>query len=203
MAKNVKKAITISLVIVIIIIVIISTFFIVKHLKGKSIINNIEEMYANAIIQDTLANETTNEEDSEKTNIFDDLTLEIDGEKVVGVLTIEKINFHDLVYEGTATATLDKGVCHMENSSFLQGNVCLAGHNTNQIFGKLHMLENGDKITYTSFLGTKEYKVISIAEIHESDWSLLQDTEENKLTLITCIKNKPFKRLCIQAIETL
>ena len=38
--------------------------------------------------------------------------------KVVGVLTIEKINFHDLVYEGTATATLDKGVCHMENSSF-------------------------------------------------------------------------------------
>ncbi len=32
-------------------------------------------MYANAIIQDTLANETTNEEDSEKTNIFDDLTF--------------------------------------------------------------------------------------------------------------------------------
>ena len=27
------------------------------------------------------------------------------------------------------------------------------------------------------------------------------DTKENKITLITCIKNQPTKRLCIQATE--
>ena len=65
----------------------------------------------------------------------------------------------------------------------------------------MHELQNGDKIIYTSFLGTKEYEVTNIIEIDETDWSLLQDTEENKITLITCIKNKPFSRLCVQATE--
>ena len=64
-------------------------------------------------------------------------------------------------------------------------------------------MQNGDKIKYVSFLGTKEYIVDNIVEISETDWSLLQDTEDNKLTLITCIKNKPFSRLCVQATEVI
>lgn len=43
--------------------------------------------------------------------------------------------------------------------------------------------------------------VDTIAEIQEDEWSYLEDTKENKITLITCIKNQPTKRLCIQATE--
>lgn len=129
--------------------------------------------------------------------------LEVDGENIAGVLTIEKIGLHDLIYEGTDDITLDKGICHFENSNYLDGNVCLAGHNTNEIFGKLHTLEVGDRINYASFLGTKTYAITDMKEIHETDWSLLQETKENKLTLITCIKNKPFYRFCVQATEIL
>ena len=41
----------------------------------------------------------------------------------------------------------------------------------------------------------------NIQVIFETDWSLLQNTEENKITMITCIKNKRNQRLCVQASE--
>ena len=39
-------------------------------------------------------------------------------------------------------------------------------------------------------------------DILETDWSMLQETKENKLTLITCIKNRVNQRLCVQAVES-
>lgn len=192
MSKSIKKAIVISVIIIITIIAIISTFFIVKNFGKESEIKSVKKNYLYNNIQDiTVAEGTTK----------DDLVLKIDGENIVGTILIEKINFEGLIYEGTADDTLDKGVCHMENSPYLNGNVCLAAHNTKELWGNLHMLQTGDKITYTSFLGTKEYIVNNIVEIDETDWTLLQDTEENKITLITCIKDKPFSRLCVQASE--
>lgn len=199
MSKNIKRAISLSVVIIIIIIAIISTFFIVKHIESKIIIDNVISNYSNNIIQDVIDNETTT--GKKENDIINELTLKIDGENVLGVITIEKINFEGLVYKGTSLETLDKGVGHMDSSPYFSGNVCLAAHNTKELWGNLHELQNGDKIIYTSFLGTKEYEVTNIIEIDETDWSLLQDTEENKLTLITCIKNKPFSRLCVQATE--
>jgi sortase (surface protein transpeptidase) len=37
--------------------------------------------------------------------------------------------------------------------------------------------------------------------IFEDDWNLLENTNENKVTLITCIANKRNQRLCVQASE--
>ena len=190
MSKKLKKAIAISVIIVLIIIVIISTFFIIKYLNNKAKIDNVVEIYSDENIQDRLDNED-----------IDDLLLQIDGESVVGVIKIEQIDFVGLIFEGTSLNTLAKGVGHFENSSYFNGNVCLAAHNTNKFWAKLHTLRTGDKITYISFLGTKEYYVNSVTEIAETDWSNLEDTEENTLTLITCVKGKPSLRLCVQALE--
>ena len=129
------------------------------------------------------------------------MKLQIDGETVIGVIKIDKIGFEGLIYEGTTLTTLDKGVGHFENSSYLNGNVCLAAHNSSKYWAKLYTLENGDKITYTSFLGTKEYKVNSITQISATDWSKLEKSNENILTLITCVRKNPSQRLCVQALE--
>ena len=90
---------------------------------------------------------------------------------------------------------------NFKNSSYYDGNVCLAAHNTNNFWAKLYTLHTGDKISYTSFLGTREYYVNSVTQIDETDWSNLENTEENTLTLITCVKGKPWLRLCVQALE--
>ena len=193
MSKKLKKAVTISVVILVIIVAIISTFFIIKHFKNKEKIDNVMEIYSDENIQDRLDNE-------ELTNT-DELMQQIDGEYVIGVIKIDKIGFSGLVYKGTSLDTLSKGVGHFESSPYLNGNVCLAAHNTSKYWAKLHTLEKGDKITYTSFLGSKEYKVTDMIQISDTDWSKLSNTTENLLTLITCVKGKPSLRLCVQALE--
>ena len=192
MSKNLKKAITISISVVVIIIAIISTFFIVKYFKNKEKIDNIIEEYTDEKVQERIATDFTN---------LDDLMNKVDGEYVIGVIEINKIGFKGLVYKGTSLDTLAKGVGHFESSPYLNGNVCLAAHNTAKYWAKLHTLEIGDKITYTSFLGTKEYKVIEKLEIQETDWSKLSNSTENLITLITCVKGKPDLRLCVQGLE--
>ncbi len=197
MNKSIKKAILISIIVVLIIIAIISTFYIVKYFQNKSKINSVLDIYSNENIQDRIDNESTTNETIET----DNLMLKIDGENVLGVIDIDRIQYKGLVYEGTSLSTLAKGVGHFTNSPYLYGNVCLAAHNTNKFWSKLHTIQNGDKITYTSFLGTKEYAVDKVSTIDETDWSNLSNSSENILTLITCIKGQKNKRLCVQAKE--
>lgn len=193
MSKNIKKAIVALAIIVVVIIVTISTFFIVRNIKEKKQIDNVCETYTDNNIQDNLQ-----KNDNVK---IDDLMVELNGEDVIGVIKIEKIGFEGLVYEGTTMKTLDKGVGHFENSSYLEGNVCLAAHNSNKFWAKLHTLQKGDIISYTSFLGAKQYKVSNIGQISATDWSSLENTDDNIITLITCVKGKPDLRLCVQASE--
>lgn len=194
MSKKLKIAITVATSVLIIVIVIISTFFIVKHFKYKEKIDNIIEDYSDENIQDRL--------DNEAIKSTDDLMQQIDGEYVIGVIKIDKIVFSGLVYKGTSLDTLSKGVGHFDSSPYLNGNVCLAAHNTSKYWAKLHTLKKGDKIIYTSFLGTKEYSVTDMLQISETDWTKLSNTTENMLTLLTCVKGKPTQRLCVQALET-
>ena len=39
--------------------------------------------------------------------------------------------------------------------------------------------------------------------INEEDWSYLGATEDNRITLITCVTGQKDKRLCVQAIESM
>ena len=62
-------------------------------------------------------------------------------------------------------------------------------------------MQFGDIITYKTNFFTRNYKVDNIQTVLETDWSLLQETEQNKLTLVTCVANKKLQRLCVQATE--
>ena len=192
-----KKVIIISITVVLIIIATISTFFIFKYFMYKTKINYVYEEYSSNNTQNRLDTENTNT----KTDSTDNLMLHIDGKNVLGVIKIDKINFEGLIYEGTSMQTLAKGVGHFENTPYLEGNVCLAAHNSNSYWANLHTLSTGDKIHYTCFLGTKEYEVSNISKISETDWSSLGNTDTNTLTLITCVKGQKNLRLCVQAKE--
>ena len=37
--------------------------------------------------------------------------------------------------------------------------------------------------------------------IKDTEWEYLDNTEENMLTLITCVENEPEYRRCVQAVE--
>ena len=68
-------------------------------------------------------------------------------------------------------------------------------------FGKIHTLEDGDKITYTTKLGTRTYEVFYVGRLKKRISARLGRSSENMITLITCVRNVPEMRWCVQARE--
>ena len=93
---------------------------------------------------------------------------------------------------------------HFEESKKWAGNVCLAAHNRgyeNNYFAEVKTLKEGDKIIYYYDNLKREYIVKSNYIIQDTDMTCLEDTEDNTITLITCVENEPNYRRCIKAIE--
>lgn len=184
-----KNIIYILISIIILIIIILITRFILIKYEDKNTINELTPI-------DNLNNE----------NIGNEIIQEeiIDTSKI-GTLTIPKINLYDIdICESVELETLSYAIGHFENTSIYEGNIGLASHNagTNaNYFADINKLQKGDEIYYKTKYGTKRYVVDTIVEIDSYDWSYLEQTEDNRITLITCITNKPNMRLCIQGIE--
>lgn len=123
----------------------------------------------------------------------------------IGVLTIPDILLENApVKESTELSTLARAIGHFTNTSIYNGNVGLASHNggDGDYFKDLNKLKVGNEIYYQTRFGVKRYLVKTIKIIAEDDWSYLGETEDNRITLITCVNGKPNKRLCVQAIES-
>lgn len=121
----------------------------------------------------------------------------------IGVLRIPEIDLKVTAYDGDTFTAMKKGIGHISSTSCWNGNIGLVGHNrgTSDYFGKLKKLDVGDEMTYTTNLGKRTYVVTSITKIKDTDWSKLQYTSDNRLTLITCVENVSDQRLCVQAVE--
>lgn len=121
----------------------------------------------------------------------------------IGTLRIPAIGLTVTAWDGEVTAAMKKGVGHIESTSAWLGNIGLVGHNrgANNHFGKLKNLKLGDEITYTSSLGARTYVVTTVQRIASDDWSYLQYTSDNRITLITCVEDQSRYRLCVQAVE--
>ena len=117
---------------------------------------------------------------------------------------ISKINLDAPILEGTTQEILRRGVGHFTSTSKWDGNVVLAAHNRGykyNFFQEIKRLEIGDTIEYQTEQGKRTYKVFEKEKIKETDLSILENTKENQITLITCVENMPEYRLCIQAKE--
>ena len=121
----------------------------------------------------------------------------------IGTLKIPSISLNVTAYDGDTFAAMKKGIGHIASTSCWNGNIGLVGHNrgTSNYFGKLKKLKPGDEMSYTTKLGTRTYAVDSVSKISDTDWSKLQYTSDNRLTLITCVEDVGSQRLCVQAVE--
>lgn len=142
----------------------------------------------------------------ENTVIEDEEDMEVQfAEDIIGKLKIPKLNIEAEIKEGTDLDTLASYIGHFKNTPLWDGNVALASHNRGSqvvhYFEGIHLLTEGDEIIYITNLGERRYLVYNTKEIESTDWSVTTDTEENILTLITCVANQPEKRLCVQAKE--
>lgn len=163
-----------------------------KEAANNQVIENEEKITYNT----SLEYEETDEEIEEKT--------EEKTDEIIGTLIIQKIDLIGKVKDGVTEEILENYIGHVEETPKFNGNVGLAAHNRgNQYpyFARINELELGDEIIYKTEFGERTYTVNNIQEILDTDWSLLQETQENTLTLITCIANRVNQRLCVQAVQ--
>lgn len=119
----------------------------------------------------------------------------------LGTLSAPSIGLSAKIYQGTDSAAMRKGAGHFTETSIWDGNVAFAGHNrgVNNHFGKIHTLKNSDTITLSTVLGTRSYSVYSVRKVSVNDVSVLNPSDENIVTLVTCVMNQPNYRWCVQA----
>lgn len=131
---------------------------------------------------------------------------EIKHNDSIGTLTIPDILLDNApIKESVELSTLSEAIGHFTSTSLYSGNVGLASHNgggKGDYFKNLNKVKEGSEIYYQTDFGVRRYIVKTIAIIDETDWSYLQETEDNRITLITCVKGQKSKRLCVQALES-
>lgn len=159
-----------------------------------------EEIVENEIIyeENNLETEEIIEEQIEE-NI--EVTEEI---KQIGTIKIPKFDLVAPIAEGTTEEIMNEYVGHFENTSLWNGNIGLAAHNRGypvNYFANIKDLQIGDEIIYELPDKSRTYIVNEITIIEDTDWSYLQLTNDNRITLITCVENEPSYRRCIQGIE--
>ena len=169
-------------------------FFAIKYPVYKA---NIDAK--NIVIGDNIKLNDTLIDHNEQTVIHYDDEL--------GTLTIPDILLDNApIRESVELSTLSQTIGHFPSTSIYEGNVGLASHNScNQgdFFKNLKNIKVGSEIFYQTNYGTKRYVVTVKEIISEEDWSYLKETEDNRITLITCVKGQKDKRLCVQAVESL
>ena len=121
----------------------------------------------------------------------------------IGTLKIPSLGINMKVWEGETTESMRKGLGHYSSTSAWDGNVGICGHNrgAKYVIGDIKDMDSGDLITYTTIYGTRTYAVTSVKIIASDDWSNLQATSDNRITLTTCLANHPKKRICVQAVQ--
>lgn len=121
----------------------------------------------------------------------------------IGTLKIPALGIDMKVWEGETSDSMAKGLGHYSSTSAWDGNVGICGHNrgTKYVIGDIKNLKVGDTITYTTIYGTRTYQVTLVEIISNADWSYLQATADNRITITTCLAGQSEKRVCVQAVQ--
>ena len=135
---------------------------------------------------------------------YTSLPREWKGYEVIGKIEIPKLNLEKYILSETSEQALKIAVTKTAGPRVNEiGNLCIAGHNYTQTFGRLKELEKGDILILTDTYERKiTYQVYETSKVLPTDTSCLsQETKgEKEVTLITCTLGA-IKRQIIKAIE--
>lgn len=107
----------------------------------------------------------------------------------VAMLEIPSLGVREFVVEGTTSSILKRGAGHLRTSPLpgQRGNTVIAGRRTTYggPFRHLDELRPGDRIVVTTGQGRATYRVIGTREVATDAPDVLDDTGNNRLTLVT------------------
>jgi len=106
---------------------------------------------------------------------------------VLGVLAIPSVGLEVPVYPTDSELLMDRGSGVIDGMSYPHesGNIGIAGHRDGY-FRVLKDVQPGDQILLQTLQGPKQFVINSTQIVEIDDMSLLQDTDEQTVTLVTC-----------------
>jgi sortase A len=109
----------------------------------------------------------------------------------LAILTIPKIGLKVAVVDGVDNKSLKYAVGHFKGTAMPgeSGNCAIAGHRSytyNKFFNRLGEIKIGDEFYMKTKAGEQRYVVFEVKIIEPSDTSVLKDTKDTIVTLITC-----------------
>ncbi|HPQ79305.1 MAG TPA: sortase [Candidatus Dojkabacteria bacterium] len=115
-------------------------------------------------------------------------------EELDTTLTIDSALIYGRIFQGTSSKTMDLGFWHFPTSKYpgQKGNSVIIGHRfyylppAKNTFFNLDKVQIGDTILLSHNEGEWKYIVTETKIVNDNDLSVLQDTEDYRLTLITC-----------------
>ena len=161
------------------------------------------EMIAKNISANNLPNYSFGINNRNISYIRENLELQVALNQKLGELYVPKYSKKIDVFEGENLENMKIGASHFQYTPVFDGNVVMAGHNrgSSGYFSFVKDLELGDILKYTIDSKTRTYKVSLKEKVNENDFTYLLPTDDNKLTLITCVENEPKLRLVVQLIN--
>ena len=204
----------VSLIFTIIIFLIINKTNLLNYNKRFDSLLNSKLFKRNSFIVETNSNNNNKDTDDKQNNVTQDKTNQTTNDKRKNTdeksdkntwkLNIPKIDLTAEIKEGTSKEIMENYIGHFTETSKTTGNIGLAAHNrgyTKNYFSRINELREGDEINYEYKGFKKTYLVYRNIIINDTDWSNLEENKKNIITLITCVKNEPSYRRCVQAIE--
>lgn len=125
-------------------------------------------------------------------------------QSIMWYIEIPSIKLKAPIKDGIDEKILNEYVGHFKDTALMEGNIGLAAHNRgykNNYFENLKLVKIDDEIIYHYNDFECVYVIDTIEIIRNTDWSYLENEEENKITLITCVENEPNYRRCVQASQ--
>jgi sortase A len=105
----------------------------------------------------------------------------------LGRIEINRIGLAAMIMEGIDDATLRRAVGHIPDTALpgQLGNIALAGHR-DTLFRALRNIRQDDEIMLTTLAAPYRYRVDSTTVVDPDDTRVLDDADDEILTLVTC-----------------
>jgi len=106
---------------------------------------------------------------------------------LLGRIEVGRIGVSAMIVEGTTTSALRRAAGHIASTGMpgVPGNIGIAAHR-DTFFRPLRNIRKNDIITITTMRAEYRYRVLSTKIVDPSDISVLDPSEDEILTLVTC-----------------
>ena len=114
-------------------------------------------------------------------------SLKADLPPVLGILEVPSVGLKVPVYSTDTELTMDRGAGVIDGMAYPHepGNIGIAGHRDGY-FRVLKDVQVGDSLALQTLEGPKEFTIDSVQVVEITDTHLLQDTDDQTVTLVTC-----------------